>query len=134
MAKNAENPKAVIIIGQMNKSDELAGLRALEHLVDTVLYIEEIGETLHHIDRMWNTIALHGALDRVKALIVGSYTETVTDIGFESAEEVIGNYADLLGIPVIYGFPSGHTKKNLPLLYGGKVTVESGPEQASVLF
>ena len=40
IAKNAENPKAVIIIGQMNKSDELAGLRALEHLVDTVLYIE----------------------------------------------------------------------------------------------
>ena len=101
---------------------------------DTVLYIEEIGETLHHIDRMWNTIALHGALEHVKAVIVGSYTESVTEIGFESAEEVIGNYADQLGIPVIYGFPAGHTKKNLPLLYGGKVTVVSGPEEASVLF
>ena len=30
----------MIIIGQMNKNDELAGLRALEHLVDTVLIME----------------------------------------------------------------------------------------------
>jgi len=40
IAKNEERPRAVIIIGQMTKEDELAGLRALEHLVDTVLYIE----------------------------------------------------------------------------------------------
>ncbi|HHV97277.1 MAG TPA: DNA repair protein RadA [Clostridiaceae bacterium] len=40
IAKNEERPRAVIIIGQMTKEDELAGLRALEHLVDAVLYIE----------------------------------------------------------------------------------------------
>ena len=39
-AKGGKRPRAVIIIGQMNKSDELAGLRALEHLVDTVLIME----------------------------------------------------------------------------------------------
>ncbi len=40
IAKGGKRPRAVIIIGQMNKSDELAGLRALEHLVDTVLIME----------------------------------------------------------------------------------------------
>lgn len=40
IAKGGIRPRAVIIIGQMNKSDELAGLRALEHLVDTVLIME----------------------------------------------------------------------------------------------
>ncbi|MDD3225338.1 MAG: DNA repair protein RadA [Clostridium sp.] len=40
MAKNSSRKRAVIIIGQMNKNDEIAGLRALEHLVDTVLVIE----------------------------------------------------------------------------------------------
>lgn len=40
IAKNRECPRAVIIVGQMTKNDELAGLRALEHLVDTVLIIE----------------------------------------------------------------------------------------------
>ena len=41
VAKNEKRPRAVIIVGQMSKNDELAGLRALEHLVDTVLIIED---------------------------------------------------------------------------------------------
>ena len=39
-AKNKSRPRAVLMIGQMNKSDEIAGLRALEHLVDAVLVLE----------------------------------------------------------------------------------------------
>lgn len=44
VAKNEKRPRAVIIVGQMTKNDELAGLRALEHLVDTVLIIEDNNE------------------------------------------------------------------------------------------
>ena len=40
IAKNKNKKRAVIIIGQMNKNDELAGLRSLEHLVDTVLVMD----------------------------------------------------------------------------------------------
>ena len=40
VAKNDKRQRAVIIVGQLTKADELAGLRALEHLVDTVLIIE----------------------------------------------------------------------------------------------
>lgn len=40
VAKDDKRQRAVIIVGQMTKADELAGLRALEHLVDTVLIIE----------------------------------------------------------------------------------------------
>ncbi len=50
VAKNPERPRAVFIIGQMTKEDELAGVRALEHLVDTVLIIEgESGEELRSL-------------------------------------------------------------------------------------
>lgn len=42
-AKNKARPRAALVIGQMNKSDEIAGLRALEHLVDTVLVLEGEG-------------------------------------------------------------------------------------------
>jgi DNA repair protein RadA/Sms len=41
IAKNDKRPIAVIVVGQMTKNDELAGLRSLEHLVDTVLIIED---------------------------------------------------------------------------------------------
>lgn len=47
LAKNHLRPRVVFIVGQMTKEDELAGVRALEHLVDTVLIIEgESGEEL----------------------------------------------------------------------------------------
>ncbi|AHF05867.1 DNA repair protein RadA [Desulfitobacterium metallireducens] len=46
-AKSSERPRAVIMVGQMTKEDEMAGLRALEHLVDTVLILNgESGEEL----------------------------------------------------------------------------------------
>ena len=44
VAKNGARPRAVMMIGQMNKNDELAGLRSLEHLVDTVLIMEGEGK------------------------------------------------------------------------------------------
>ncbi|MCI8342384.1 MAG: DNA repair protein RadA [Firmicutes bacterium] len=40
IAKGRMKSTAVMIIGQMNKNDELAGLRALEHLADTVLILD----------------------------------------------------------------------------------------------
>lgn len=40
-------PRMVFIVGQMTKDDELAGVRSLEHLVDTVMVIEgESGDPL----------------------------------------------------------------------------------------
>lgn len=47
IAKDVERPRVVLLVGQMTKEDEIAGVRALEHLVDTVLLIEgESGEEL----------------------------------------------------------------------------------------
>ena len=49
-AKGSKKPRAVIVVGQMTKDDEIAGVRALEHLVDAVLIIEgESGEELRSI-------------------------------------------------------------------------------------
>ncbi|WP_300411117.1 DNA repair protein RadA [Lagierella sp.] len=40
VAKNKNRPRGVFMIGHMTKNDEMAGLRTLEHLVDTVIYLE----------------------------------------------------------------------------------------------
>lgn len=40
LAKRSSKPRMIIIIGQMNKEDELVGTRALEHLVDTTLILD----------------------------------------------------------------------------------------------
>ncbi len=40
LCKNPEKKRAAILVGHMTKSDEMAGLRTLEHMVDTVLLLE----------------------------------------------------------------------------------------------
>lgn len=40
VAKNPSSPKMVFLVGQLTKTDSLAGVRSLEHLVDTVLFID----------------------------------------------------------------------------------------------
>lgn len=44
VAKNPDHPRAVFLTGQLTKEDELAGVRALEHMVDTVLHMEADAE------------------------------------------------------------------------------------------
>jgi DNA repair protein RadA/Sms len=39
-AKRGNKPRAIIMVGQVNKDDELTGMRSLEHMVDTVLMLE----------------------------------------------------------------------------------------------
>lgn len=47
IAKNPSRPRAMFLVGQMTKEDELAGHRALEHAVDAVFYLDgERGEQL----------------------------------------------------------------------------------------
>jgi len=40
LAKDPARPRAVLLAGQLTKDDELAGVRQLEHMVDTVLFME----------------------------------------------------------------------------------------------
>lgn len=61
IAKNDTKPRAVIIVGQMTKDDEIAGVRALEHLVDAVLVIEgESSEELRGITATKNRFGSTG--------------------------------------------------------------------------
>lgn len=44
LSKDPSHPMASFIVGHMTKSDEMAGLRTIEHLVDTVLYLDDGGD------------------------------------------------------------------------------------------
>lgn len=61
IAKDSKRPRAILLVGQMNKNEEIAGLRALEHLVDTVLIIDgENGEELRGITATKNRFGSTG--------------------------------------------------------------------------
>ncbi len=58
-----KKPRMVFIVGQMNKEDQLSGLRSIEHLVDTVLYLEgESGDTLRTLTATKNRYGATGEM------------------------------------------------------------------------
>ncbi len=102
----------------------------------TVLLIEEIGESAYRIDRMMQQLKRSGLLSRLKAILVGHFTDTFRLNDFEAAHiyEVLAQYTADLGIPVVYGFPAGHEAPNRSLYMGRRVLVEAGEERAVVTF
>lgn len=67
IAKNERKPRAVFVIAHMTKQDEMAGLRTLEHMVDSVLLLEgESDESLRTLTSTKNRFGRTGEIGLFK--------------------------------------------------------------------
>lgn len=110
---------------------ELVGgnLSLLAHLVGTdsdirtkgrILFIEDVGEQLYNIDRMFHQLKRSGKLSKLAGLIIGGFTET-KDTERPFGKTVYENIHDLIkeyDYPVCFDFPVSHTDENYALKVG----------------
>ena len=101
---------------------------------DIILFIEEVGENMTHIDRQINTLILNGVFDRCKGVVLGDFTECEANLDYIDVEEMIVSYLKDYDIPVLCGFPAGHGDVNLPLLMGAPVTLDVRDDGATLSF
>lgn len=67
IAKNERKPRAIFVIAHMTKQDEMAGLRTLEHMVDSVLLLEgESDESLRTLTSTKNRFGRTGEIGLFK--------------------------------------------------------------------
>ena len=99
---------------------------------DLILFIEDVGESMHSIDRMFNMLMLQKGFANVRAIVFGEFTGCRRDLPYESVEHMLSEYTSRLGIPVCYGFPSGHGEVNLPFVEGRQVRLEVDPQGARI--
>ncbi len=97
---------------------------------DIILFIEEIEESMHAIDRLFNILKMHHNFNRVKGLVFGQFTDCGADLEFEGVEQMLSQYLPELGIPVCFGFPAGHGQPNMPFIEGASVEIDVEPFQA----
>lgn len=101
----------------------LAHLTGSVSEVDTdgkILFIEDIGEHLYHIDRLMLNLKRAEKLEHIKALLVGSFTEiedTERPFG-QTVEEIIWDKVAEYNYPVCFNFPCGHQEVNYTLSLG----------------
>ena len=102
---------------------------------DTILYVEDVGERPHAVERMLYNLRLGGVLGRLKGLIIGQFTEYVENKSL--GKDLYGALADVLkeyDMPVCFNFPVGHVTMNVPLVNGAEVTLEVGRKEARLSF
>ena len=90
-----------------------------------ILFIEDVGEYLYHIDRMIMNMKVRGRLSSLAGLVVGEMSGMKTSpSGFRKpAYKVIREAVASYGYPVMFGFPAGHGHPNLSLILGREVTL-----------
>ncbi len=102
---------------------------------DTILFLEDVGERPHAIERMFYNLKLGGVLERLSGLIIGQFTEY--EEKKQLGKELYAALADVLApydMPVCFGFPVGHTTMNVPLVNGAEATLEVGSRKVSLRF
>jgi muramoyltetrapeptide carboxypeptidase len=106
---------------------EAIGTPYFPDVTGAILLLEDIGEDVYSIDRMFNHLKLAGCLDRVSAVVLGSFN---TDDDVKNAEltEKVPLVADMLvpkHIPIYTGYPYGHIPRRLTLPVGPLATMDT---------
>jgi len=133
---NTEKIEGEFTGGNLSLLYSLTGTKAEPRTKGRILFIEDTGEQLYHIDRMLRSLKLAGKLEGLAALVAGGFTEirdTKIPWGLsieETISDVIGDY----DYPVFFNFPAGHQPDNRALFIGRKAKITSDGENAVMSF
>jgi muramoyltetrapeptide carboxypeptidase len=97
-------------------------------LRDTILLLEEIDEKPYRIDRMFSQLKHACAFQRISGLILGSFTDCVSnepDKPSLTLEQVFSDYLSPLSLPIIGNVAHGHASPKLTLPIGLKVRLDA---------
>lgn len=122
--------KAPITGGNLALLAHLAGTASAVNTAGKILFLEDVGEYLYNIDRMLRQLQRSGRLDRLAAMIVGSFTDgkdTTRPFG-ATAEEIVRAVIKEYDYPVCFGFPIGHGGSNVALRTGAlhRLAIDAG--------
>lgn len=99
-----------------------------DSIEDMILFIEDIGEAPYKLDRMLQQWRLSGLLNRIKGLMIGTFTdcegdedEQGYDIGYEALRYMEENRNSSLPEPFVCYVPTGHGTPHQTLPLGAHV-------------
>lgn len=127
--------EGILVGGNMITMAALSGTGFDPAALDgAILFIEEVQEKMHSIDRLFNMLLLQGKMSGIKGIIFGEFKNCPRDLPFESVEQMLSQYTSRLGIPICFGFPAGHGKVNMPLVEGARVVLDVTDEGTELSF
>lgn len=115
--------EGILIGGNLSILQNLAGTASDINTKNKILFVEDTGEYLYSIDRMFWNLKRTGKLDKLKGLIIGGFKVKPDDPGEEfgrSVYDIVTEVVKEFSYPVCFDFPVGHQKNNYALKCGVK--------------
>ena len=121
----------VLIGGNLKMLETLAGTRSDINTAGKILFVEDTGEYMYSVDRMFWNLRRTGKLSQLKGLIVGGFKikvdEDSDDFG-KSLQDVVLEKVKAYHYPVCFDFPVGHQKNNYALKCGIRHRLDVSPD------
>jgi muramoyltetrapeptide carboxypeptidase len=122
---NANNKKGIakgiLVGGNLKTLETLAASKSDIITKNKILFVEDTGEYLYSIDRMFFNLKRSGKLSQLAGLIVGGFKIKKDDDGEafgKTLEQIVLEKVSEYNFPVCFDFPVGHQKNNFALKCG----------------
>jgi muramoyltetrapeptide carboxypeptidase len=135
IAANEKNRKGIVeatlVGGNLKTIETLAGTKSEINTAGKLLFVEDIGEYLYSIDRMFWNLKRTNKLSQLKGLIIGGFKIKPDDPGEEFGRtlyDIVWEKVKEYNYPVCFDFPVGHQKNNFALKCGAlhRLSVTAG--------
>lgn len=113
--------EGILVGGNLKTIESLGGSSSNINTDGKILFVEDTGEYLYSIDRMFWNLKRSGKLSSLAGLIVGGFKVKPDDPGEEFGKTVIDIVMEKIKefkYPVCFDFPVGHQKNNYALKCG----------------
>jgi muramoyltetrapeptide carboxypeptidase len=89
-----------------------------------ILFLEEVGEYLYHIDRMFLQLKRTGMLGKLGGLIIGNFSQLLEnkEVFGQNVIDIVTAHCKEYNFPIAFNFPLGHENRNWPVVHGAKVS------------
>ncbi|MES2419349.1 MAG: LD-carboxypeptidase [Bacteroidota bacterium] len=127
--------KGELIGGNLRCIENLAGSKSEIETDGKILFVEDTGEYLYSIDRMFYNLKRSGKLARLNGLIIGGFkikAEDGSDTFGKTITEIVLEKVGEYDYPVCFDFPVGHQKANFALKCGIKHQLDVKAEGSSL--
>ncbi len=119
--------EGILTGGNLSILQNLAGTKSDIETKNKILFVEDTGEYLYSIDRMFWNLKRTGKLDKLSGLIIGGFKTKPDDAGEEFGKSVYDIVTEVVkdyDYPVCFDFPVGHQRNNYALKCGMKHRLE----------
>lgn len=126
--------EGILVGGNLSSFSAIAGTKFhLPPKQDIILFIEEVEESLHSIDRLFYTLILEQDFERVKGVIFGTFNSIKYDLQYGSVEQMLIAHLREYEIPICCGFPVG-SNSCIPLIEGAPCSLDVTTDKAVLTF